>query len=160
MLDESGEIASFVLGLVVAGGLLALVTGGPRLLRGSNQRMGAVLFSSLDGWQRTAASLSAILAVFWGFLLAAGFYSPAAAAAHETVPHVGPATRELLIINIWVLIVAIPLAFGLVEGLVTTTRGLALAQAVLGRLVPTPALPLGLAGPFPLDLLGRAGLLT
>ncbi len=49
MLDESGEIASFVLGLVVAGGLLALVTGGPRLLRGSNYLMGAVLFSSLDG---------------------------------------------------------------------------------------------------------------
>ena len=156
MLDESGEIASFVLGLVVAGGLLALVTGGPRLLRGSNQRMGAVLFSSLDGWQRTAASLSAILAVFWGFLLAAGFYSPAAAAAHETVPHVGPATRELLIINIWVLIVAIPLAFGLVEGLVTKTRGLALAQAVLGGLVHLPALALALAVLFPWTLWERA----
>src|SRR5437773_12171955 len=88
MLDESGEIASFVLGLVVAGGLLALVTGGPRLLRGSHYLMGAVLFSSLDGWQRAAASLSALLGVLRGFLLAAGLYSPAAAARHGTVPHV------------------------------------------------------------------------
>ncbi len=156
MLDESGEIASFVLGLVVAGGLLALVTGGPRLLRGSNYLMGAVLFSSLDGWQRTAASLSAILAVFWGFLLAAGFYSPAAAAAPETVPHVGPATREALAVDIWVLIVAIPLAFGLAEGLATKRRGRALALEVVGGLVYLPALALALAVLFPWTLWERA----
>ena len=58
MLDESGEVGSFVLGLVLAGGLLVLVTGGPRMLRRANSWMGAVLFSSLDGWQGTAASLS------------------------------------------------------------------------------------------------------
>src|SRR6266487_2725714 len=156
MLDESGEIASFVLGLVVAGGLLALVTGGPRLLRGSNYLMGAVLFSSLDGWQRTAASLSAILAVFWGFLLAAGFYSPAAAAAPGTVPHVGPATREALAVDIWVLIVAIPLAFGLAEGLATKRRGRALALEVVGGLVYLPALALALAVLFPWTLWERA----
>src|SRR2546428_12667301 len=91
MLDESGEIASFVLGLVVAGGLLALVTGGPRLLRGSNQRMGAVLFSSLDGWQRAAASLSAILAVFWGLLPSAAFFFPPAPAPPRAPPPAGPA---------------------------------------------------------------------
>jgi hypothetical protein len=156
MLDESGEIASFVLGLVVAGGLFALVTGGPRLLRGSNQRMGAVLFSSLDGWQRTAASLSAILAAFWSFLLVAGFYSPVAAAAPETVPHVGPATREALAIDIWVMIVAVPLAFGLAEGLVTKRRGLALAQEVVRGLVYLPALALALAILFPWTLWERA----
>jgi hypothetical protein len=156
MLDESGDIASFALGLVVAGGLLALLTGGPRLLRGSNDWMGAVLFSSLDGWQRTAASLSAILAVFWSFLLVAGFYSPAAAAAPDTVPHVGPATREVLAIDIWVLIVAIPLAFGLAEGLVTKRRGLALAQEVVGGLVHLPALALALAILFPWTLWERA----
>src|SRR2546426_12769135 len=105
------------MGLIVAGGLFALVTGGPRLLRGSNQRMGAVLFSSLDGWQRTAASLSAILAVFWSFLLVAGFYTPVAAAPPETVPHVGPATRGALAVDIWVLILAIPPAVGLAGGL-------------------------------------------
>jgi len=156
MLDESGEIASFVLGLIVAGGLFALVTGGPRLLRGANQRMGAVLFSSLDGWQRTAASFSAILAVFWSVLLVAGFYSPAAAAAPETVPHVGLATRELLAINIWVPIVAIPLTFGLVEGLVTRKKGLALAQEVVGGLAYLPALALALAVLFPWTLWERA----
>ena len=156
MLDESGEIASFVLGLVVAGGLFALVTGGPRLLRGSNHWMVVVLFSSLDGRQRTAASLSAILALFWSFLLAAGFYAPAAAAAHETVPHVGAATRELLAINIWVLIVAIPLAFGLVDGLATKRRGFALAQEVVGGLVYLPALALALAVLFPWTLWERA----
>src|SRR2546427_11072329 len=105
MLDESGEIASFVMGLIVAGGLFALVTGGPRLLRGSNQWMGAVLFSSLDGWQRTAASISAILAVFWGFLLVAGVYSPLAAAAPPTRPHVGPANRGGPPAHIWGLLV-------------------------------------------------------
>jgi hypothetical protein len=156
MLDESGEIASFVFGLVVAGGLLALVTGGPRLLRSSNQWMGAVLFSSLDGWQRTAASLSAILAVFWSFLLVAGFYSPAAASAPETVPHVGPATRAVLAIDIWVLIVAIPLAFGLAEGLMTKRKGLALAQEVVRGLVYLPALALALAIIFPWTLWERA----
>src|SRR6266536_3263043 len=129
MLDESGEIASFVLGLVVAGGLLALVTGGPRLLRGSNYLMGAVLFSSLDGWQRTAA-----------------------AAAPETVPHVGPATREALAVDIWVLIVAIPLAFGLAEGLATKRRGRALALEVVGGLVYLPGLALALAVLFPWTL--------
>src|SRR2546426_4664824 len=86
MLDESGEIASFVLGLVVAGGLLALVTGGPRLLRGSNYFMGAVLFSSLDGWQRTAASLSAILAGFLGLFLACGLFFPPAPPAPPPPP--------------------------------------------------------------------------
>jgi hypothetical protein len=155
MLDESGEVASFVLGLVLAGGLLALVVGGPRLLRRSNQWMGAVLFSSLDGWRRTAASLSAIVALFWSFLFVAGFYSPAAAAAPETVPHVGPATREVLAVNNWVLIVAIPLAFGLAEGLATKKAGLAFAREVLSGLVYLPALALALAVLFPWTLWER-----
>ena len=156
MLDESGGIASFVMGLIVAGGLFALVTGGPRLLRGSNQWMGAVLFSSLDGWQRTAASVSAILAVFWSFLLVAGFYSPVAAAAPETVPHIGPATREVLAVDIWLLIVAIPLALGLAEGLLTKKRGTPLALEAVRGLVYLPALALALAVLFPWTLWERA----
>src|SRR3989442_7192583 len=93
--------------------------------------MGAFLSSSLDGWQSPAALVSAIWAVFWSFLFVAGFYSPVAAAAPETVPHIGPATREALAVDIWVLIVAIPLAFGLAEGLLTKRRGLALALEVV-----------------------------
>jgi hypothetical protein len=155
MLDESGEIASFVLGLVAAGALLALVAGGPRLLRRSNEWMGAVLFSSLDGWRRTAASLSAILAVFWTFLFVAGFYSPAAAAAPETVPGFGRATREVLAVDNWVLIVTIPLAFGLAEGLATKKTGLALAREVFSGLVHLPALALALAVLFPWTLWER-----
>jgi hypothetical protein len=156
MLDQSGEVGSFVLGLALAGGLFALVAGGPRLLRSSNSWMGAVLFSSLDGWRRTSASISAILAVFWSFLLVAGFYTPAAAAAPETVPHVGRAAREVLAINVWVLILAIPLAFGLVEGLATKKRGLALVGEVVGGLVFLPALALALAVLFPWTLWERS----
>ena len=155
MLDQSGEVGSFLLGLVLAGGLLALVTGGPRMLRSANRWMGAVLFSSLDGWQGTAASATSVLAVFWTFLLAAGFYSPAAAAAPETVPGVGPVAREVLAIDVWVLIAAIPLAFGLVEGLAMKKRGLALALEVVRGLVYLPALALALAVLFPWTLWER-----
>src|SRR3989442_9491968 len=118
--------------------------------------MGAFLSSSLDGWQSPAALVSAIWAVFWSFLFVAGFYSPVAAAAPETVPHIGPATREALAVDIWVLIVAIPLAFGLAEGLLTKRRGLALALEVVRGLVYLPALALALAVLFPWTLWERA----
>jgi hypothetical protein len=155
-MEELGDFGSFLLGLAVAGALLALISGWPRLVRRANDWMGAILFSSLDGWGRNVATASAVLAVFWIFLLAAGFYSPIAVTAPDTLPvGGGSVARQVFAVNIWLLVVLIPLAYGLAEGLAARKRPWPLIRDTPAGLVHLPGLSLALAVLLPWTLWGR-----
>jgi hypothetical protein len=122
-LDDLSKGGALLLGLAIAGLLLAMFYGLRTLVRGAPKLLAAVLYSHLRGWSQRAAVAASALALLWGFLLAGAVYSPIAAFAPETLPTARAEARAILAVNLWVGVVAIPLVFGLVEAIAQGNRG-------------------------------------
>ena len=94
-------------------GALALVQGLPRLFRSIYRWTSAALFSALPARKRRIGAMMGAAAAVWVVLLIGSIYTPFTMMfAPQLLPIPGAITRRIILIDIWILAIAIPLLVG------------------------------------------------
>ncbi len=87
----------------------------PRAIRSVYTWTSTALFSSLTGSRRAVATIFAGACFMWVLVVAGAIYSPLTFWAPQVLPFPGGLVRFIIVIELWLLVIGIPLVLGAVE---------------------------------------------
>jgi len=102
-----------------AGFGLFLAQGVPRALRSIYNWTSAMLFSSLGGHQRVIAMIFSAASLLWVLIIVQAIYSPIALLTPRILPYPDGLIRQLIFIEIWLLLILLPLVMGITQAFVS-----------------------------------------